>query len=1683
MKKLTLISFIILGLAISISCNERITKPDIVPDNDRDSTEQTEGTWTINGWAQKGPFSEQCTVEAHFLDDNLERTGAVMQTSITDSYGYFEFPEKSQTRYVELIVTGTYFNEVAGETSSEEIILHTVEDLESGDTTNINILTELSSSRIISLVSQGKDFPSARKQAENEVLSVFHLNNLEEDIPHFSKMLIHEENIASSILMAASVTAQAGRDETELAKLLNRISSELENSGNISGETSDIIAEGLSGLCLDSTIDNLSQYFLQNSMNDAHIPDFTGFLDMNWDGTPDMFQESIILSDKEINVSDEGGTFIIEVMPNVDFDVYPEGDAETWIEIKEENSTENPASSVSFTVSGNTEHYQRFGKIAVRDRNSSNIEYVEVSQKQKDALTVTSDIMEVGSDGGTVKIEVKANTDVQVEIEDDCSTWIRESHDTEGPETTVLQFEVDANPDQVTREGHIIFKSSQLSETVTIYQTGGKVLILGDTEYIVSDEGAFIDIFLTSSCSDFETLMTETVDWAVLKEQGKQFGRYHVVYEIMPNMTYDSREAGIIIKDAGSDLEDMAIIHQVQHDAIILAKDQYHFDSDGGAIEMEVQHNVQIDITIPEYCNDWISQIETKALETSLLEFQIASNPQEESRSGIIVIENIEKGISDTVHIFQGEKILLYVSENEVEIEQQGGTFELDVTSNADFMVEISSDCASWLKELERTDKQNITTLKFEAEANPEPEPREGHIIIRCNELFETVTVCQSGEKTLTLDTDEYIISDEGETVKLVVTSNCRDLEILMTETVDWIVQTEHTKLSEQHSFKFEVQPNGTYDSREVGIIIKDADSDLQDTALIHQVQHDAIILSKDEYSFDCNGGTINLEVQHNVQIDVTIPEYCKDWISQIETKALETSVLEFAISENPYDKNRSGIIILENDERLLRDTILVYQQAKYTLHISQDSIEVGPTENTFKIEVTSNVDYEVNIVQDGDWLYEIVEGDTLTNIHKFHVDENGQYTDRTATIIFSSEQHDIKAILSVTQTASQFISHIDIPQTEFNISYPDTLLNIPVNSNVPYTVSVLNNLYWLTVQDSGSPSDSCEITASNISVHVQKNESLNRRSGKIVIEYQQSGYRQEVTITQDGNAEEHYIDLVYNVITTESSTYLFNQRLESPLNTTTTGIMKITGIEYDGEFVETNRFPLSHKFDRLGSIPVRVYYEGVLINANFSSTYSDDVRLESITIPATMENFMCENGDQLKSITFLGDEHVSLWLEGCTNLEAFYGASVILDNSVYTYDNVIISATSKGPSQYTIPEGITGIDNNAFSNCANLQHISLPNTLQWIGYNAFTGTDIVSLTLPENVNSVGEGAFNSCSSLRDVKVLSDNIEFGNSSFSNCSSLETITLSDNQKTIPANFAAGCTSLRSFKFPAKLITVERNAFEGCSNLSEVTFNACLETIGDYTFRRTAINMISVPRSVKEIGQGAFNNIANLSEIVFESGISLSKIPQDMLGYSAIREITIPASVETIEYHAFRGCSQLVRVAFEEGSRLKSLGDGYQYSNGYYGVFGECSALTEVNLPTGLETIGIGAFANTSIPNIIIPGTVKEIKEAAFYQCDELLSITLPSGLRSVGSAAFYECSSLENISIGETTDSIAYDAFQNCFNIKQISSQSPYYEISDDSRCLVDRHGTLFLFVRNGVPSDYIIPEKNAVIYR
>nr|MDE7193147.1 leucine-rich repeat domain-containing protein [Oscillospiraceae bacterium] len=110
------------------------------------------------------------------------------------------------------------------------------------------------------------------------------------------------------------------------------------------------------------------------------------------------------------------------------------------------------------------------------------------------------------------------------------------------------------------------------------------------------------------------------------------------------------------------------------------------------------------------------------------------------------------------------------------------------------------------------------------------------------------------------------------------------------------------------------------------------------------------------------------------------------------------------------------------------------------------------------------------------------------------------------------------------------------------------------------------------------------------------------------------------------------------------------------------------------------------------------------------------------------------------------------------------------------------------------------------------------------------------------------------------------------------------------------------------------------------------------------------------------------------------------------------------------------------------------------------------ITKLVLPSGLKSIGLGAFADMlSLESIDIPESVTEIGDCAFYECNSLKSVTVPGGVKSIGEYCFSRCKKLKNVKICHGVEEICEGAFHNSDSLRRVDIPATVKSIKSGRR--------------------------------
>ena len=260
-----------------------------------------------------------------------------------------------------------------------------------------------------------------------------------------------------------------------------------------------------------------------------------------------------------------------------------------------------------------------------------------------------------------------------------------------------------------------------------------------------------------------------------------------------------------------------------------------------------------------------------------------------------------------------------------------------------------------------------------------------------------------------------------------------------------WITVTTKTKAVESKSVVVKVAANTSVESRKANVVIDGGK--VNATIVINQSGVDPKIdIATTSYPVGAEGGTINVEVESNVEYEVSVNA---DWI---ESKGKNMGIEVFEVGANGSESDRSATVTFSYGS--ISKTIAISQNGKQKeeepyINIGTTSYTVPAAGGSVNVSVSSNVSYQVAI--SADW----VSGSN----NNYTVAENKATSERTATITYS--YGDISKAVTIKQAAAE-VTPVDEDVLEnggsatFTVPAAGESIEVTVRTNVEYTVSTL---------------------------------------------------------------------------------------------------------------------------------------------------------------------------------------------------------------------------------------------------------------------------------------------------------------------------------------------------------------------------------------------------------------------------------------------------------------------------------------------------------------------------------------------------------------------------------------------------------------------------------------------------
>lgn len=199
------------------------------------------------------------------------------------------------------------------------------------------------------------------------------------------------------------------------------------------------------------------------------------------------------------------------------------------------------------------------------------------------------------------------------------------------------------------------------------------------------------------------------------------------------------------------------------------------------------------------------------------------------------------------------------------------------------------------------------------------------------------------------------------------------------------------------------------------------------------------------------------------------------------------------------------------------------------------------------------------------------------------------------------------------------------------------------------------------------------------------------------------------------------------------------------------------------------------------------------------------------------------------------------------------------------------------------------------------------------------------------------------------------------------------------------------SIRSVVLDNKITHIGDYAFDKCTNIESVRYTEYTGNAG-----------VALPESVTTIGVHAFSDTGvtgtlKLPEHLTEIDSSAFYHCRKLNG-----ELKLPDTVKEIGGFAFNSCGFTGKL--ELPASLENIGND---------AFESCSGLTgKLTFPSKMNEINFSIFHETGITEVVIPSSIKTVRDFAFDSCMNLKKVYLPTEIPKIYNRAFRGCDNVK-----------------------------------------------------------------------
>ena len=353
------------------------------------------------------------------------------------------------------------------------------------------------------------------------------------------------------------------------------------------------------------------------------------------------------------------------------------------------------------------------------------------------------------AEGGEKEFTIYCNSDWTITNESEwCKTTVNQ-----GNGNSKIIVTVGVYSEMEDRNTNLTIKAGNITKVLTVTQKDGDAIILSKDKFDIPEEGGNVTVEVKSNIQYEVSIPSQFQNWIKHEPETKAITVKNFTFTILENKEYEKREGYIVFN--GNSLKDTVHIYQTADPrTLILSKDTYNISSAKESIEVELKSNVDYSISIPSSASHWIKLLETKAIRTDKIYFEIEENTTYDNRSAQVFIKDKNSSLCDTLYINQLQQNALILSQKQYEVLAGGEQISIEVQSNIDYEIIIPKTVQEWIEQMPQSKALTKSMINLEIKPNTTYDVRSAQVFIKDKNstLSDTVQVTQAAKGTYTGD-------------------------------------------------------------------------------------------------------------------------------------------------------------------------------------------------------------------------------------------------------------------------------------------------------------------------------------------------------------------------------------------------------------------------------------------------------------------------------------------------------------------------------------------------------------------------------------------------------------------------------------------------------------------------------------------------------------------------------------------------------------------------------------------------------------------------------------------------------------------------------------------------------------------------------------------------------------------